>query len=60
VRSICRREGIKKLRVVYSPEQPKGTTYAENGRHAPASAVFVPAAAGLAIASAVVTDLCKQ
>ena len=60
VRSICRREGIKKLKVVFSPEPPAGTTYAENGRHAPASAVFVPAAAGLAIASAVVTDLCKQ
>ena len=60
VRSICRREGIKKLKVVFSPEPPAGTTDAENGRHAPASAVFVPAAAGLAIASAVVTDLCKQ
>ena len=60
VRSICRREGIKKLKVVFSPEPPAGTTYAENGRHAPASAIFVPAAAGLAIASAVVPDLCKQ
>lgn len=60
VRSICRREGIKKLKVVYSPEPPKGATYAENGRHAPASAVFVPAAAGLTIASAVITDLCAD
>ena len=60
VRGICRREGIKKLKVVYSPEPPKGTTYAENGRHAPASAVFVPAAAGLAIAAAVITDLCAK
>ena len=60
VRSICRREGIKKLKVVYSPEPPKGATYAENGRHAPASAVFVPAAAGLTIASAVVRDLCAD
>ena len=60
VRSICRREGIKKLKVVYSPEPTKGATYAENGRHAPASAVFVPAAAGLTIASAVVRDLCAD
>ena len=58
VRGLCRREGIKKLKVVFSPEEPKGTTFAENGRHAPASISFVPAAAGLAIAGAVIRDLC--
>ncbi len=58
VRGLCRREGIKKLKVVYSPEPPCGTTFAENGRHAPASISFVPAAAGLVIAGAVIKDLC--
>ena len=58
VRGLCRKEGIKHLKVVYSPEQPRGEIFAENGRHAPASVSFVPAAAGLVIAGAVVCDLC--
>lgn len=59
VRALCRKEGIKHLKVVYSPEPPKGTVFEENGRHAPASISFVPAAAGLVLAGAVIKDLCK-
>ena len=59
VRGICRREGIKKLKVVYSPEIAKGTVTAENGRHAPASLSIVPAAAGLLLAAEVIKELTK-
>ncbi|MBR7111809.1 MAG: tRNA threonylcarbamoyladenosine dehydratase [Clostridia bacterium] len=59
VRGLCRKEGIQKLKVVYSPEAPRGTTYSEGGRHAPASISFVPAAAGLLIAGTVIKDLCE-
>lgn len=58
VRGLCRKEGIKHLKVVWSPEPPRGTTLAEGGRHAPASISFVPAAAGLVLAGAVIKDLC--
>lgn len=58
VRGLCRKEGIKHLKVVWSPEPPCGEIFDENGRHAPASVSFVPAAAGLVIAGAVVRDLC--
>lgn len=58
VRALCRKEGIKRLKVVFSPEPPKGQTFAENGRHPPASISFVPAAAGLVIAGAVIKELC--
>lgn len=58
VRGLCRREGIKHLKAVWSPEPPRGTTFAEEGRHAPASISFVPAAAGLVLAGAVIKDLC--
>ena len=58
VRGLCRKEGIKHLKVVWSPEPPRGEIFAENGRHAPASVSFVPAAAGLVIAGAVIRDLC--
>ena len=58
VRGLCRKEGIKHLKAVWSPEPPRGTTFAEEGRHAPASISFVPAAAGLVLAGAVIKDLC--
>ncbi|MBQ3064300.1 MAG: tRNA threonylcarbamoyladenosine dehydratase [Clostridia bacterium] len=57
VRGICRREGIKKLKVVFSPEVAKGTVTAENGRHAPASLSIVPATAGLLLAAEVIASL---
>jgi tRNA A37 threonylcarbamoyladenosine dehydratase len=61
IRGLCRKEGIKKVKVVWSAEQPiKVTLPAEHGRHAPGSVSFVPAAAGLCIAAEVVKDLLRQ
>ncbi len=60
MRSLCRREGIKKLTVVYSeeaPMTPREDMGRESGRTPPASAVFAPAAAGLTLAERVVNDL---
>ena len=59
VRGLCRKEGIKHLKVVWSPEPPCGTTFTEGSKHAPASISFVPAAAGLVLAGAVIKDLCS-
>jgi len=58
VRGLCRKEGVKHLKVVYSPEPPCGVTYSENGHHAPASISFVPAAAGLLLAGTVIKAIC--
>ena len=61
VRGLCRREGIRHVKVVWSAEQLiKATLPEEHGRHAPGSISFVPAAAGLCIASEVIKDLLRQ
>ncbi len=68
---VMRRElkarGIKKLKVLYSKENPITPEYSEDseekgicGRKAPASISFVPSAAGLAIAGEVVRDICGK
>lgn len=58
VRVACRREGLRHIRVVYSPETPMGNTEAgEGGRHIPGSLSFVPAAAGLLLAAEAVRVL---
>ena len=60
MRTLCRKEGIHGVKVVYSAELPRGATLDDgHGRHAPGSISFVPGAAGLALASEVVKDLCK-
>ena len=61
MRYELKKRGIKKLKVVYSKEEPIKPQSAEesNGRHIPASAPFVPACAGLIIASEVVKDIIK-
>lgn len=60
---VMRRElkarGINHLTVLYSTEQPIMSIIEENGRHAPASTAFVPAAAGLMIAAHVVREIIK-
>ena len=64
IRTSCKKEGIKHLKVVYSKELPitpheiegaeqKGTT----GRTSPASCSFVPSVAGLILASEVIKDI---
>lgn len=67
MRGFCRKAGIKKLKVVYSEEEPitphnidgaetKGTA----GRISPASCSFVPPVAGFIIAGEVIKDLIKK
>lgn len=59
MRYELKKRGIKKLKVVYSKEEPIKPQVSEEskGRHIPASAPFVPACAGLIIASEVVKDI---
>lgn len=64
MRSLCKKNGIESLKVVYSREAPKSPAIPmkkdeESGKIPPASAIFAPAAAGLAIGYAVVSDLIK-
>lgn len=60
VRNLCRKEGLKGVKVVWSTEQPRSAVIDDgHGRHAPASISFVPAAAGLVLAGEVIRDLCE-
>lgn len=60
---VMRRElkarGVKKLKVVYSKEVPRKSGVVENKKAVPGSISFVPASAGLLIASEVVKDILK-
>ena len=61
MRNLCKKNRIKKLKVVYSKEEPKSVVKElEKGKAIPASSAFVPASAGLIIASAVVNDLISK
>ena len=62
MRYELKKRGIKKLKVVYSKEEPikPQVQEEENGRHIPASAVFVPACAGMILAGEVVKDIIKK
>ncbi|MDO4742775.1 MAG: tRNA threonylcarbamoyladenosine dehydratase [bacterium] len=60
MRSELRKRGVDRLKVVYSEEQPVKLSLqdCQDGKKVvPGSAVFVPAAAGIAIAAEVVKDL---
>lgn len=59
MRYELKKRGIKRLKVVYSKEEPiKPTVQGEEfGKHIPSSAVFVPAAAGIIIAGEVAKDI---
>lgn len=62
IRYELRQIGIKKLKVVYSKEQPvelKEQLFNENKKPIPGSNAFVPSACGLLIASEVINDLIK-
>ena len=61
MRNLCKKNRIRKLKVVYSKEEPTRAeeTVLEGNKAIPASCAFVPSAAGLIIASAVVNDLIK-
>ncbi len=62
VRKELRRRGIPHHKVVFSPEQPRSAgegdeTHPPGRRSIPASAMWVPAAAGLLLAQAVILEL---
>ena len=60
MRRELRARGIYHLKVVYSKEEPKNPDVAEengHGKRVPASAPFVPGAAGLMIAGEMIRDL---
>ncbi len=62
IRYELRQMGIKKLKVVYSKEQPvelKEQQFNENKKPIPGSNAFVPSACGLLIGSEVINDLLK-
>ena len=52
VRRLCRENGIRRLKVVYSPEEPSG-----DGNRPPASLPFVPPVAGMIAAGEIIRDL---
>lgn len=61
MRTELKKRGVKKLKVVYSKEQPQNAVAdTANGRHAPGSCAFVPSVAGLVIASEVVKGLTNE
>lgn len=61
MRYELKKRGIKKLKVVYSKEEPLKPTIqnTENSRHIPASMVFVPATAGMILSCETIKDLLK-
>lgn len=61
MRYELKKRGIRKLKAVWSPEAPAKITVEGSGtKHAPASAIFVPAAAGIIAAGEVVKELIGQ
>lgn len=62
MRTELRKRGVKHLKVVYSREEAKTPTLPDldrNGRRVPSSISYVPAAAGLIMAEAVIGELLK-
>lgn len=63
MRKECKKRGIRRLKVVYSPEEPippktaPGETPPEGRRAIPGSVSFVPSAAGLVLAGAVIREI---
>jgi tRNA A37 threonylcarbamoyladenosine dehydratase len=65
MRGLCRKNGVKQLKVVYSREPPAPPHLmapresADARRCTPGSVAFVPAAMGLVLAANVIEDLLK-
>ncbi len=57
MRRELRRHGVAAHTVLYSTEEPRGTTDSANGRNYPGSIAWVPGCAGLMLAGRVVTSL---
>ena len=67
MRTLCRKNGIKKLKVVYSKElpvtpklSPDSETKGTSERPSPASCSFVPPVAGFILAGEVILDICGR
>ncbi len=61
MRYELKKRGIKKLNVVWSPEEPVKAAAEDNGsRRAPGSLPFVPGAAGLIMAGKIILDLSRE
>ena len=62
MRYELKKRGVKKLKVLYSKEEPVKPSFAEineKGKAIPGSISFVPPAAGLIVASEIIKDLTK-
>lgn len=60
MRRELKKRGVKKLKVVYSEEEPiRAQSQDAEGRGVPGSAAFVPSVAGLVIAGEVIKDLTR-
>ncbi len=59
MRHELKKRGVKKLKVVYSKEQPIEQSSVDNSHPTPASIAFVPSVAGLILAGEVIKDLIK-
>ena len=57
MRYELKKRGIKKLKVVYSKENPIKSFEVQDKRHVPGSNAFVPSTVGLIIASEVIKDI---
>ena len=62
IRKELRKRNIKKLKVVYSKEEPIKVEYIDTktGKNTPGSVSFVPSVAGLTIAGEIVKDILKM
>lgn len=59
MRRKLKKTGIKKLKVVYSKEEPKNPPYKIEGEKTVGSLAFVPSVMGLIMAGEVIKDLCS-
>lgn len=58
MRRELKKRGIKGVKTVFSDEKPRGEkVFSANGKSVPSSMIFVPAAAGIMIASEIVKEL---
>ena len=60
MRTILKKEGINKVNVLYSKEEPIKNTISEDGRNIPGSIAFCPSVAGILLARHVILDLIKK
>ena len=60
MRKELRERGVKRLKVVYSKEEPLKVNFVEDNKQVPGSISFVPSVAGLIIAGEVIKDIIRK